>query len=130
MLSPRGGLTVIFCVLGMFTGACAARVPTAAVPAHVPAQAAAAATSIPKPDPVADLIALSTRHFETAQRELQQGHLETAKTEFNRALDVVLESAYGARSDARIKDHFDRLVARISTYEVTALAQGDGFMEK
>ncbi len=84
----------------------------------------------PARDPVTDLIALSTHHFETAQRELQEGHLETAKAEFNRSLEVLLESSYGARTEPRIRAHFDRLVERISAIEVTALAQGDGFAER
>lgn len=84
----------------------------------------------PQPDPVADLIALSSRHFENGQKELQDGHLDSAKTEFNRALEVLLESPYGARSEPRIRQHFDRLVERISAYELTALAEGDGFTEK
>src|SRR5262249_27845823 len=37
---------------------------------------------------------------------------------------------YGARTEPRIREHFDRLVDRISTYEVRALATGDGFTEK
>ena len=69
-------------------------------------------------------------HFEAGQRELELGHLETAKAEFNRALEVLLESPFGGRTEPRIRDHFDRLVERISAYEVTALAQGDGFAEQ
>jgi peptidoglycan lytic transglycosylase D len=45
-------------------------------------------------------------------------------------VDVLLESKYGARTEPRIREHFDRLVDRISTYEIQALAQGDGFTEK
>jgi len=81
-------------------------------------------------DPIADLIALSNSHFEAGQAELQRGHLETARLEFNKALDVLLESSYGARSEPRIREHFDRLVERISATELTSLAQGDGFTEK
>jgi len=87
-------------------------------------------TPQPSADPVLDLIAISNRHFAAGQKELQEGHLETAKTEFNAALEVLLESRSGARSEPRIREHFDRLVERISAYEVTALAQGDGFAEK
>jgi membrane-bound lytic murein transglycosylase D len=94
--------------------------PASAAPAFQPAAA----------DPVLDLIAASNSHFENGQRELQLGHLETAKTEFNRALEVLLESPLGARSEPRVREHFDRLVERISAYEVTALAQGDGFTER
>lgn len=121
---------------GMLTASCAAReasapralppIPvamTAPAPAPVPPPA-------PQPDPVAELIALSTRHFETGQRELQEGHLEAAKAEFNRALEVLLESALGGRTEPSVREHFDRLVERISAYEVAALAQGDGFAER
>ena len=43
---------------------------------------------------------------------------------------MLLESPYGGRTEPRIREHFDRLVDRISTYEVKALAEGDGFTEK
>src|SRR5262249_16413633 len=43
---------------------------------------------------------------------------------------LLLESPYGGRTEPRIREHFDRLVDRISTYEVKALAEGDGFTEK
>jgi FOG: LysM repeat len=81
-------------------------------------------------DPIADLIALSNSHFAAGQAELQRGHLESARLEFNKALEVLLQSPYGARSEPRIREHFDRLVERISAAELTSLAQGDGFTEK
>ncbi len=86
--------------------------------------------SAPSEDPVVTLIASSDRYFKAGQSELEQGHVEAAKQEFNRAVDVLLESPYGARTEPRIREHFDRLVDRISTYEVRALATGDGFAEK
>jgi membrane-bound lytic murein transglycosylase D len=79
---------------------------------------------------VTALIATSQRHFEAGERELKLGHLDRAKIEFDRAVDVLLESPYGARSDTRMREHFDRLIDRINAFEVTALAQGDGFAEK
>ena len=81
-------------------------------------------------DPVLALIASSDRSFKAGQKELEQGHFEAAKQEFNRAVEVLLESPYGARTEPRIREHFDRLVDRISTYEVRALSTGDGFTEK
>lgn len=98
--------------------------PTAAAPAQPATQAA------PPEDPVTTLIATSQRHFETGQRELEIGHLERARAEFNRAIDVLLESPLGARAEPRVREHFDRLVDRISASEITALAEGDGFSEK
>jgi membrane-bound lytic murein transglycosylase D len=101
-----------------------------AAPAQEPAKPAAPVVVPPPPDPIATLIASSQRHFEAGERELRVGHLEGAKTEFDRAVDILLESPYGARTDARLREHFDRLVDRINAYEVTALRQGDGFAEK
>ena len=43
---------------------------------------------------------------------------------------MLLKSPYGARTEARIRRHFDQLVERISAHEIMALAQGDGFVEK
>jgi membrane-bound lytic murein transglycosylase D len=101
-------------------------------PAQQPAKPAAPAVVVPPPppDPIAALIASSQSHFESGERELRVGHLESAKAEFDRAVDILLESPYGARTDARLREHFDRLVDRINAYEVTALRQGDGFAEK
>ena len=102
----------------------------AALVNHTSVQALAPAPAPPGEDPVLALIASSDRSFKAGQKELEQGHVEAAKQEFNRAVDVLLESAYGARTEPRIREHFDRLVDRISTYEVRALAAGDGFTEK
>ncbi len=103
-----------------------------AVPAPAQAKPSPAPVVVPPPppDPVNSLIASSQSHFEAGERELKVGHLEQARTEFDRAIDLLLESPYGARTDARLRDHFDRLVDRINAYEVTALRQGDGFAEK
>ena len=81
------------------------------------------------PDPVAVLIAESDTHFEAGRKELAEGHLESAKAEFDKALDTLLESPEGARNNARLREHFDRLVDRISVLEQAALATGDGFSE-
>jgi peptidoglycan lytic transglycosylase D len=100
------------------------------VAAALPKPAASSAATAPAEDPVVALIATSERHFQAGQKELEQGHVDAAKQEFNRAVEVLLESSYGGRTEPRIREHFDRLVDRISTYEVRALATGDGFTEK
>ena len=120
--------------LTVTTVACASnpKPQAAAVPAAAPKPAvtqAPAKPPAPAPDPVSTLIEASKKHFEAGERELKLGHLEKARAEFDRAVDVLLESPYGARSDARMREHFDRLVDRINAHEVTALAQGDGFAE-
>ena len=80
-------------------------------------------------DPIAVLLQSADERFEAGRHELTLGHLETAKAQFNRALELILESAPGAKSDTRVREHFDRLVDRIAALELNALATGDGFTE-
>ena len=116
-----------------FTTGCGSSNPKPQVPAPPPA-----ATSVhpvvppppPPPDPISVLIDGSQQRFLAGERELKLGHLDRARVEFDLAIEMLLESPYGARTDARLREHFDRLVDRINAYEVTALAQGDGFAEK
>ncbi len=84
----------------------------------------------PPEDPVETLIALSDRHFQAGRKELELGHAGRAKQEFDEAVTVLMESSYGGRTEPRIREHFDRLVDRISAFEIKALAAGDGFTEK
>jgi peptidoglycan lytic transglycosylase D len=81
-------------------------------------------------DPVTALIAESRRHFTEAEQEVAVGHLEQARKAFDLSVDVLLQSPYGARSEPHIREHFDQIVERISAYEMSALAKGDGFVEK
>jgi membrane-bound lytic murein transglycosylase D len=107
---------------------------TAAVPARAQAAPVQPVLEVKPPaaveDPVITLIAGSEGHFSAGQRELGLGHVDAAKREFNQAIGILLESPYGGRTEPRIRELFDRLVDRISTYEVKALAEGDGFTEK
>lgn len=132
---PRYGVLATFVVVGFLSAACStARGPVTlqAKPLDVADTSAvlpAAPPQVPG-DTVAQLIAESTRLFQEGERELADGHLDTARLRFNRSLEVLLESPYGGRTEPRVREHFDRLVERISAYEVTALAQGDGFTEQ
>ncbi len=135
MTPPTRFVTSWLCLaVATLMAACAGKAAPVTAPTQVvqaaPVVAAPAPVVEPPRDIVADLIALSTKHFEAGQRELQLGHLESAKASFNRALETLLDSPTGARGEPRIREQFDSLVERISAYEVTALAQGDGFAEK
>jgi membrane-bound lytic murein transglycosylase D len=105
--------------------------PTAPPPvvAPVPESGPVPALPVPAEDPVLTLIATSDRAFKAGETELRLGHFEAAKQEFNHAVNVLLESPFGARTEPRIREHFDHLIDRISTYEIQALADGDGFTE-
>ena len=136
MLRPGPAPAGVIGALSVILIGCATRVPA---PSQIPARPVAIAEPAPvapapessrEADPVIELIALSTLRFESGERELQLGHLTAAREEFNRALEILLESPLGARTEPRLRAHFDRLVERVSAYEVTALAQGDGFAEQ
>ena len=120
------GLTVAACG-GNAKPAVTAKLPPAPIVAAAPQPPPAPKVLV---DPVAALIATSRKHFEAGERELSAGHLDKARQEFDRSVEVLLDSPYGARTDARMREHFDRLIDRVNAYEVTALAQGDGFAEK
>ena len=121
-------------VIGLaLTAGCGSNNPKPQAPKTPPPPPAPVAPVAPVPapvDPITALISTSQQHYETGERELKVGHLDRARSEFDRALDVLLESPYGARTDARLRAHFDRLVDRINAQEMTSLAQGDGFSEQ
>ncbi len=120
---PLVGVLISGCVSG------SAQQPLAVVPQAPAAVLVQAPPPVPASDPIALLIAASDQHFEAGRKELALGHLEGAKAEFDRALDVVLESPDGARANSRLREHVNRLVDRISVLEQAALATGDGFSE-
>ena len=134
MLRTHPPLPAALLSLALVSAGCAARAQVTSATSHQAAIGPVLVAMPPSPqlatDPITDLIAVSNSHFEAGQSELQRGHLESARGEFNKALDVLLESPFGARSEPRIREHFDRLVERISATELTSLAQGDGFTEK
>ncbi len=125
--------TAGLCCVATFAAGCGSnpKPKTAATtPATAPAPAGPVSQPAPAKDPVTALIETSQRHFNAGESELRLGHLDKARAEFDRAIEVLLESPYGARTEPRLREHFDRLVDRINAHEVTALAQGDGFVEK
>ena len=101
--------TLAAAALGLAVAACGGNAKPA-VTAKVPppptvaaGPAAPSARQVPV-DPVAVLIATSRQHFEAGERELAAGHLEKARQEFDRSVEVFLESPYGARTDARMRN--------------------------
>jgi membrane-bound lytic murein transglycosylase D len=137
MLSSSRALAGTLCVVASVAAGCSTRTSNhfpGAIPQPVVEPQAVTPAPAPEPvraaDPATELSAVSTLYFEAGQRELELGHLEAAKSQFNHALEVLLESPFGGRTEPRVREHFDQLVDRISAYEVTALAQGDGFAEQ
>ncbi|HWK11557.1 MAG TPA: LysM peptidoglycan-binding domain-containing protein [Vicinamibacterales bacterium] len=97
---------------------------------HTSAPTPASSSAPVVQDPIEALIQKSQQRFDEGERELKAGHLDQARAAFDASIGVLLESPYGARTEPRLRAQFDRLVDRINAYEVTSLAQGDGFVEK
>ncbi|MCX6539419.1 MAG: LysM peptidoglycan-binding domain-containing protein [Acidobacteria bacterium] len=133
----RGGCAALAGLLAVACGGAMASRPPVATPQPAPPTTVAALSPTPEtpratppPDAIDTLIAQSQARFDTGAAELKLGHLSRAKVEFNAAIDLLLESPSGARSNRRLQEQFDRLVDRISAFEMRTLAEGDGFAEK
>jgi peptidoglycan lytic transglycosylase D len=64
---------------------------------------------VPKTDPVADLLARVDKEYQTGQVNFQAGKLTAAKTNFDRALDMLAKSQMDVKSDPRLQQEFDLL---------------------
>lgn len=91
---------------------------------------APAAQATQKPDPVAVLIGQVEKQYEQGQAEYQAGHLESAKANFDKAVDMLLQSPIDIRSDDRLQNEFDKIIEGVNQLEMVALKEGDGFTEQ
>jgi membrane-bound lytic murein transglycosylase D len=96
----------------------------------------AAAPAPPPPQPSAEeqrvraLIAQVDAAYARGEADYRKGMLAEAKTEFDRAVDLMLSSGIDIKSDAQLQDEFDRIVDEVNSLEMEALKQGNGFVPK
>jgi peptidoglycan lytic transglycosylase D len=102
---------------------------TVAAPAPSP-QVAAPPVQQAKADPVVATIAEAERAFRTGQTDYKAGHLDAAKQDFNRAVDILLQGPVAVKSDERLQQEFDKITEEIRKLEMVAFRQGDGFTEQ
>lgn len=74
-------------------------------------------------------IAEADSHLATGLEEAKDGHLNRAREEFDRAVDLYLTAPGGALSDPRLAEAYRRTLEAVQTREMEALAAGDGFRE-
>src|ERR1700678_1723790 len=99
-------------------------------PAAVEPQSKAEVPQALEIDPVADLIALVEKQYQSGQDNYRAGHLEAAKQNFDTAFNQLLGSGFDLRSDDRLEQELDRILDGINGLELAALQQGDGFAEQ
>jgi len=62
--------------------------------------------------------------------DYRKGRLVEAKTEFDRAVDLMLSSGIDIKSNPLLQDEFDKIVDQVNALEMDALKQGNGFVPK
>ena len=68
--------------------------------------------------------------YASGDADYRKGMLPQAKTEFDRAVDMMLESGIDIRSNPQLQQEFDSIVDRVNGLEMEALKQGNGFVPK
>jgi membrane-bound lytic murein transglycosylase D len=114
-----------------------AKSPQATAPALKPSQTAPAQASVP-PAPAATpatpevqaLIDAVEVAYQSGVSDYHAGKLQTAKADFDRAVDMMLSSNLDLRTQPQLRDEFDRVVDAVNTLEMEALKQGNGFAPK
>ncbi len=95
-----------------------------------PQRGSGAADVRPVVDPNDALIAAADAHLASGMAELKEGHLNGARAEFDKAVDVYLTAPGGAYASPKLAEAYRRTVEAIHLRELEALAAGDGFTEK
>jgi membrane-bound lytic murein transglycosylase D len=104
--------------------------PTLSASNAAPAEPQKPASAPPKSDPVEAVLAEAEKEYAAGRANYAAGHLEAAKQNFDRAVNVLLQSPVPVRSDARLEREFERVVEGIHDLEMVALKEGDGFSEQ
>src|ERR1700678_1365441 len=68
--------------------------------------------------------------YQSGVTDYHAGKLQTAKADFDRAVDMMLTSNFDLRSEPQLRDEFDRILDAVNTLETEALKQGNGFAPK
>ena len=118
-------LTCLLFLLGVLGCGSSKKVVVASKSVNKPA----ASPSKPATTTVESVIASARQHYFLGERELNLGHLEKAKTEFDASLDILMKYQSEHEPDTRIEAVIDELQDKIFQHEIAALREGDGFTE-
>jgi membrane-bound lytic murein transglycosylase D len=113
-----------------------AKSPQSTAPALKPSAPAAPANALATPpvtpaspqiQAVIDAVEVA---YQSGVANYHAGKLQTAKADFDRAVDLMLSSSFDLRSEPQLRDEFDRVIDAVNTLEMEALKQGNGFAPK
>ncbi|MEP7341473.1 MAG: transglycosylase SLT domain-containing protein [Acidobacteriota bacterium] len=64
----------------------------------------------------------STGYFASGEANFKDGNFDKARREYDRSIDIVLESGIDVRSDARLQQHYQALVDNVFRRQMTLLS--------
>jgi membrane-bound lytic murein transglycosylase D len=113
-----------------------AKSPQATAPAlkptapAVPTKALATPTATPASPEIQAVIDAVEVAYQSGVANYHAGKLQTAKADFDRAVDLMLTSNFDLRNEAQLRDELERVIDAVNTLEMEALKQGNGFAPK
>jgi membrane-bound lytic murein transglycosylase D len=102
------------------TGAQAGAAASGTAPQHASAPAEEA-------DRDRELIESVEKAYHAGLSDYQQGHLQSARSNFDYAVDLLLKCHCDLKNNAALSEEFDHIVDAVNTLEMDALQQGTGF---
>ena len=81
-------------------------------------------------DPVLATIAEAEKAYAAGLTNYKAGHLDAAKQDFNRAVDILMQGPVSVKDDERLQAEFDKITEQINKLEMGAFKAGDGFSEQ
>jgi membrane-bound lytic murein transglycosylase D len=68
--------------------------------------------------------------YQSGVTDYHAGKLQSAKADFDHAVDLMLNSSFDLRTEPQLHDEFEHIVDAVNTLELEALKQGNGFAPK
>jgi membrane-bound lytic murein transglycosylase D len=68
--------------------------------------------------------------FAAGENEYKNGNLSVARQQFDRSLDMLMQSGLDIQGDQRLSDLFDKIVSEVNSAELIASREGDGTGEQ
>ncbi len=81
-------------------------------------------------DAIDNLVAAADKQYEAGQAQYSAGRTDAAKSDFDRAFDLLAGAPTGAGSDPRVQNEFDKIVDGVNSLELTGLKQADAVPEQ
>ena len=76
------------------------------------------------------LVAQAKTTYNSGVANYRAGHLDSARLDFDAAIDLMLTSGMDLKNDPQLADEFDQLLSAVNSLEMGALKQGNGFSAK